>query len=280
MKIKLNFQGMETVFAELSSPEKQAIYLLMSGKDKGNKITKLTAELVSIIAYLFKKLNWIEEVGDLDNDKDRYLISKANEKESNEGITTNRTVSDDSEDEENEINTSIGPEAGNDSAIFEDLIKDDHDKTMTEAEGEDKMKENCFEPGSKSSKSGEEKMEQIDTKKAEKSIVDSPITSEVLFSCSFCQKKFTFKSNLDRHERTKHNNPANEKFRCSYCEKKFSDMIKLSKHESKHRGEKPYTCSTCDQTFAHSHHLRSHERIHTGNLLSCNVKRSSPGQTI
>ena len=179
-------------------------------------------------------------------------------------------MSDDSEDEENEINTSIAPEAGNDSAIFEDLIKDDHDKTMTEAEGEDKMKENCFEPGSKSSKSGEEKMEQIDTKKAEKSIVDSPITPEVLFSCSFCQKKFTFKSNLDRHERTKHNNPANEKFRCSYCEKKFSDMIKLSKHESKHRGEKPYTCSTCDQTFAHSHHLRSHERIHTGNLLSCN----------
>ena len=104
MNIKLNYQGLETLFAELSSPEKQAIHLLMSGKDRGNKITKLTAELVSIIAYLCKKLNWIEDIDNLDDDKDRNLISKANEKQSKEGILTNMTVNDDAEDHENEIN--------------------------------------------------------------------------------------------------------------------------------------------------------------------------------
>ena len=84
MRIKLNYQGMETLFAELAPPEKKAIHLLVSASDKGNKITKLTAELVSIIAFLCKKLNWTEDV----EDEDENFIGKVNKEESKEGIVT------------------------------------------------------------------------------------------------------------------------------------------------------------------------------------------------
>ena len=110
MRIKLNFKGMETLFAELPSPEKQAIHLLVSGNVKENKIAKLTAELVSIIAFLCQKLNWIEEVEDLDDDKDRKLISK--ERESNERILIDKNVSYDVKDQENEIKTPTASNAG------------------------------------------------------------------------------------------------------------------------------------------------------------------------
>ena len=102
--IKLNFQGMETLFAELPPPEKQVIHLLVSCNDKGPKFTKLTAELVKIIAFLCKKLNWIENGEDLDGEKDRKLTSEVDKKESKEGILINRNLSDNTEEQENEIN--------------------------------------------------------------------------------------------------------------------------------------------------------------------------------
>ena len=91
MRIKLNYQGMETLFTELAPPEKKAIHLLVSGSDKGNKINKLTAELVSIIAFLCKKLNWTEDI----QDEDENFIGKVNKEEPKEGIVTYKTMTDD-----------------------------------------------------------------------------------------------------------------------------------------------------------------------------------------
>ena len=108
MKIKLNYQGLETLFAELAPPEKKAIHLLVTGSDKGNKITKLTTELVSIIAFLCKKLNWTEGT----EDEDENLISGVNKEESKEGIVTYRTLTDYVEDQEYENYTSSAPDIG------------------------------------------------------------------------------------------------------------------------------------------------------------------------
>ena len=238
--IKLNFQGMETLFAELSSPEKQVIHLLVSGNDKGPKFTKLTAELVNIIAFLCKKLNWIEDVEGLDCDKDRKMTSEINKNESKEKIMINRNLSDDTEDQENEINSST-----DDSDTFEDLVKEN--LTTTEGEGEDTLKDNCTQP---------------DTVMTTHDKTHKGLQS---FSCTYCQK-FISKKYVSKHEKI----CKTKKFSCSYCEKKFYDMLKLSHHESSHRGEKLFTCSTCDKKFTTSKHLKRHERIHTGDLLSCN----------
>ena len=58
LKIKLNFIGMQILFAELPSHEMEAMYFMMSGKEMPNKITK--ADLTNIIAFLCNKLKWIE----------------------------------------------------------------------------------------------------------------------------------------------------------------------------------------------------------------------------
>ena len=268
--IKLNFQGMETLFAELPPPEKQVIHLLVSCNDKGPEFTKLTAELVSIIAFLCKKLNWIEDVEDLDDEKNRKWTSEVHKKDSKEGILINRNVSDNTEDQENEINTSTTPDSDNNSDIFED------DFTKTEGEGEDIVKENCTEP---------------DTVMKTREMTHKGLKP---FSCSYCPKKFmTPKWYVSKHEKI----CCTKTFSCSYCEKKFTDMLKLSHHEGSHRDEKPFTCCTCgknftlastlkrhemshlgklfgctmcDKKFSDKRHLKSHQRIHTGDLLSCN----------
>ena len=121
MKIKLNYQGLETLFAELAPAEKKAIHLLVTGSDKENKITKLTTELVSIIAFLCKKLNWIEDPVDCDGNKDENLIDKVDKKESKEGILTEKTVSDGTGDYQKENNASTAPDTANHSDTFEDL---------------------------------------------------------------------------------------------------------------------------------------------------------------
>lgn len=53
-------------------------------------------------------------------------------------------------------------------------------------------------------------------------------------------------------------------FSCSFCEKRFTTRAKLIKHEVQHTGETPYTCSYCGKTFNHQQTLSKHERTHTG----------------
>ena len=76
---------MEILFAELPSREKEVIHILVSGNNKANKITKLTTELVSIIKFLCKKLNWIESEEEIDNHRH---VSQGVEQESDEGLLT------------------------------------------------------------------------------------------------------------------------------------------------------------------------------------------------
>uniref|UniRef100_A0A667X104 C2H2-type domain-containing protein n=1 Tax=Myripristis murdjan TaxID=586833 RepID=A0A667X104_9TELE len=77
--------------------------------------------------------------------------------------------------------------------------------------------------------------------------------------CRVCGKGFKVLSVFKEHVRT-HTKP----FSCSTCEKVFSFKGNLKRHMMTHTGERPYSCTTCDKTFIRHSHLKAHMMTHTG----------------
>ena len=59
MEMKLNFRGMAILMDALSKSEMWAIYLMASGQEMTDKVSK--ADLVRIICVLCKNLDWVEQ---------------------------------------------------------------------------------------------------------------------------------------------------------------------------------------------------------------------------
>ena len=63
----------------------------------------------------------------------------------------------------------------------------------------------------------------------------SMLMSEILMSCSQCDKKFSWAFSLKEHEKTH----TNEKpFSCSLCIKKFATLSNMKIHKKTHRSAK------------------------------------------
>ena len=86
-------------------------------------------------------------------------------------------------------------------------------------------------------------------------------TGEKIFSCQFCEKRFTHQASLICHERL---HTGEKIFRCQYCAKKFGNSAGLTAHERVHTREKPFVCNACGKAFADGNNLKRHLRIHTG----------------
>ncbi|XP_057695201.1 gastrula zinc finger protein XlCGF26.1-like isoform X2 [Corythoichthys intestinalis] len=98
------------------------------------------------------------------------------------------------------------------------------------------------------------------------------------FPCSTCNKRFSWKTDLERHMHThterftekgylnKHTETHNREkpFACSLCDKRYVTKANLIVHTRTHTGDKPFPCTLCDKRFSQKNDLERHKRTHTG----------------
>jgi uncharacterized Zn-finger protein len=56
--------------------------------------------------------------------------------------------------------------------------------------------------------------------------------------------------------------PPKKTFTCSHCEKSFTRKPNLIRHEKIHLGERPYQCPLCSKYFSQMTHLKKHQLTH------------------
>ncbi|XP_035909058.1 zinc finger protein 850-like [Anopheles stephensi] len=82
-------------------------------------------------------------------------------------------------------------------------------------------------------------------------------------ACDVCGASFHNKGLLKRHRRALHSTEL--LFECKHCSKKFAVVEKLKIHQRVHTGERPFECTFCPRTFLHFSDRKRHEMAtHTG----------------
>ena len=93
--------------------------------------------------------------------------------------------------------------------------------------------------------------------------------------CNVCNKRFAFKSHLEKHMRTVHERKT--LFDCVTCDISYSTRQNLKNHiQSVHEGKKPFQCDICKKFFSQKIQLTWHfKKAHEGKKYSkcgpCNI---------
>ncbi|XP_040266112.1 putative transcription factor Ovo-like 1 [Bufo bufo] len=83
---------------------------------------------------------------------------------------------------------------------------------------------------------------------------------KMLFSCTLCDKSFTYQRMLNRHMKC---HSEVKRHQCEHCGKGFNDTFDLKRHVRTHTGVRPYKCHLCDKAFTQRCSLESHlKKIH------------------
>ena len=81
-----------------------------------------------------------------------------------------------------------------------------------------------------------------------------------LFTCGYCEKKFSHLASMKVHEKV---HLGGKPHQCDMCEAKFSNKFDLFAHEKTHANARPNKCDECSETFKTAESLRFHKLIHT-----------------
>ncbi|KAK2158460.1 hypothetical protein NP493_1799g00022 [Ridgeia piscesae] len=81
------------------------------------------------------------------------------------------------------------------------------------------------------------------------------------YKCSICDKSFSIRPNMRRHEKT---HSGEKPWECTQCLKRFTEKKSLKVHFRSHTGEKPFECKQCGKCFTQAGTLQSHMHVHTG----------------
>lgn len=73
--------------------------------------------------------------------------------------------------------------------------------------------------------------------------------------CTYCNKAFKLRKQLERHERI---HTGHQYHRCEICGKFYTQKSNLMKHLILHSGEKPFACPICEKRFAQKDNLNIH----------------------
>ncbi len=80
--------------------------------------------------------------------------------------------------------------------------------------------------------------------------------------CPVCGETFKHLSGRIQHERAAH--AGQKPHACSFCDRRFLFKVQRVRHERTHTGEKPFLCGECGRSFRLETTLKAHTRIHTG----------------
>jgi len=85
-------------------------------------------------------------------------------------------------------------------------------------------------------------------------------STDRVYSCPICAKKFSRKFNLNTHIKCVHSDDKD--YVCPFCQRAFNHSSNLRKHiKTVHGEEKRLPCPECKKPFKHNEALKSHLRV-------------------